>query len=47
MAPERGEKHQIIEAIKASRHNMSEAAKVLGVSRSTLYRRLKKYQIEV
>ncbi len=34
-------------AIKAADNNMTAVAKQLGISRSTLYRRLKKYQIKI
>lgn len=37
----------IREAIKAYNHNMSKVAKALGISRNTLYLKIKKYNIEV
>ena len=40
------EKRIIMQAIEKSRGNYSKAAKELGVSRKTLYNKLKKYEIE-
>lgn len=39
------EKNLLLEALEASRWNKMEAAKRLGIGRSTLYSKLKKYQI--
>jgi transcriptional regulator of acetoin/glycerol metabolism len=39
------ERAAILEALRASGDNLSRAAVMLGVSRVTLYRRLKKHQI--
>ena len=39
-------KQQIIETLESNNHNIMESARVLGISRSALYRRLKKYNIE-
>ena len=44
-APECGEKETIINALKASNGNRKEAAKALGFSERTLYRRLNQYGI--
>ena len=40
------EKNLLMEALEASRWNKKEAAKRLGIGRSTLYSKLKKYQIQ-
>ncbi len=39
------EKEQIIEALNSSKWHKSKAAKILGISRRTLYRKLKKFNI--
>jgi len=39
------EKEAIIKALKAVNWNMTEAAKILGYGRSTLYRKMKKYEL--
>ena len=39
------EKHTILEALKKTNQNRDEALKLLGISRSTLFRKLKKYKI--
>lgn len=44
-APECSEKETIINALKASNGNRKEAAKALGFSERTLYRRLNQYGI--
>ena len=41
------ESKTIKEAINAYNHNMTKVAKALGISRNTLYLKLKKYKIEV
>ncbi|RBW69286.1 sigma-54-dependent Fis family transcriptional regulator [Bacillus taeanensis] len=41
------EANQILNALKSQRYNMSKAARQLGISRSTLYRKLKRYKIEI
>lgn len=41
------ENKTIKEAIKSYNHNMSKVAKALGISRNTLYLKIKKYKIEV
>ena len=40
------ERHALIEALKTADGNVEQAAKALGVSRATCYRKIKKYQIE-
>jgi two-component system response regulator HydG len=40
------EKQAIIEAIEASNGNKSEAARILGINRKTLYKKLKAYSVE-
>jgi transcriptional regulator with PAS, ATPase and Fis domain len=42
----KSEEAQIIEALKATGGNKSKAAKLLGVDRSTLYRKMKRYELE-
>ncbi len=44
---EKDEINTIKRAIKTADNNMTEVAKQLGISRSTLYRRIKKYQIAI
>lgn len=44
---ESSEKLTLLEALRCSRGLVSEAAKILGVSRSTLYRKMKKHDITV
>ena len=39
------EKHALVEALKIAGGNVGRAAKALGVSRATFYRKIKKYQI--
>ncbi|GAA0078612.1 sigma-54-dependent Fis family transcriptional regulator [Clostridium sp. CTA-5] len=41
------ERKTIIEAIKSYNNNITKVAKVLGISRNTLYLKIKKYNIEV
>ena len=41
----RSEREQIRRALEASRGNRDAAAKLLGVSRATVYRKLKEYKI--
>ena len=41
------ESQTIKEAIKSYNHNMTQIAKALGISRNTLYLKIKKYKIEV
>jgi DNA-binding NtrC family response regulator len=40
------EKNALIEALKTSAGNIEQAAKSLGISRATCYRKIKKYQID-
>jgi two-component system response regulator HydG len=40
------EKHAILNAIEASDGNKSEAARILGINRKTLYKKLKAYGVE-
>ena len=42
-----GEEETIISTLEALNHNMSTAAKTLGISRNTLYMKLKKYNISL
>ncbi|KZR59756.1 sigma-54-dependent Fis family transcriptional regulator [Pseudobacillus badius] len=42
---EDAEKLLIEQSLRASRHNISQTAKQLGISRNTLYRKLKRYQL--
>jgi transcriptional regulator of acetoin/glycerol metabolism len=44
-ANEAGEKKRIVEALRASKWNVTEAASQLGVSRATLHRKIRKYRI--
>lgn len=39
------EKRQIVEAVEQSGGNMAAAARALGINRSTLYYRLRKYEL--
>ncbi len=41
------EKKQIIAALRATNFNQTEAARQLGIDRSTLYRKMKRYAIEI
>lgn len=41
------EKRTIINAIDSNKHNMTKTAKALGISRNTLYLKIKKYNIDV
>jgi DNA-binding NtrC family response regulator len=41
------EKNYILQALEVCRHNHTEAARRLGISRSTLWRKLKEHQLEV
>jgi DNA-binding NtrC family response regulator len=41
------EKNLIIKVLDRSRNNLSKAAKELGISRSTLYGKLKRYDINI
>ena len=40
------EKNALIEALKTAGGNAEKAGKALGISRATIYRKIKKYQIE-
>lgn len=40
------EKHAIVQALRANKLRLAETAKVLGISRTTLWRRLKSYDIK-
>ena len=40
------EKSYILEVVQATNHNKSEAAKILGINRASLWRKLKKYEEE-
>jgi transcriptional regulator with PAS, ATPase and Fis domain len=42
---EENEKEVIENALKAFNYNMSKTAKELGINRSTLYEKLKKYEL--
>lgn len=42
-----GEKNSIQEALKRTDYNLSRAAKMLGIARSTLYGRLEKHKIQI
>lgn len=42
----KAEKEAITRAVRSCHHNMSQAAKALGVSRVTLYRLIEKYQLQ-
>jgi two-component system response regulator HydG len=44
---EAAEKHAIVHALKKTSGNKLEAAKMLGIGKTTLYRKLKDYAIEV
>ena len=44
---DRDEKAGLLAALRQSHGNKSEAARLLGISRVTLWKRLKKYEIEV
>jgi transcriptional regulator of acetoin/glycerol metabolism len=44
---EPNEKKQIIAALRAANFNQTEAARQLGIDRSTLYRKMKRYAIEI
>ncbi|MDF4361763.1 helix-turn-helix domain-containing protein, partial [Vibrio parahaemolyticus] len=37
----------LLQAIEENKHNMSAAARHLGISRTTLYRLIKKYNINI
>ncbi|OKY74608.1 MAG: sigma-54-dependent Fis family transcriptional regulator [Desulfobulbaceae bacterium DB1] len=41
------ERQRLLQALKAADGNKSEAARILGISRVTLWKRLKKHQIEI
>ncbi|SDI47779.1 sigma-54-dependent Fis family transcriptional regulator [Alteribacillus bidgolensis] len=41
------EEDDLLKTIKACRYNMTQASKALGISRSTLYRKMKKYEINI
>lgn len=43
---ERYEQDIILSAMDKSQHNVSEAARILGISRATLDYRLKKYEVK-
>ena len=40
------EKYALVEALKIAGGNVEQAGKALGISRATIYRKIKKYQIE-
>ncbi|MDI3256350.1 MAG: sigma-54-dependent Fis family transcriptional regulator [Kyrpidia sp.] len=41
------QKQQILHILQSTRYNISKAAKLMGISRGTLYKRLKQFNIEV
>ncbi|MBO6405174.1 helix-turn-helix domain-containing protein, partial [Enterococcus faecalis] len=41
----KSEKHRIEESLEASHFNMTKTAETLNISRATLYRKLKKYEL--
>jgi len=43
----RSEKEQILLTLRETHSNISQAAKLLGIDRSTLYRKLRNYEIEI
>lgn len=45
LQPPNDERAQIVEALNDSRYNLTKAAKLLGISRGTLYNKMKKYEI--
>lgn len=45
--PTRNAKDELISALRQARGNQSEAARLLGVSRMTIYKRMKKYGINI
>jgi two-component system response regulator HydG len=45
MATESVEKEKIVEAVRHAKGNRSRAAKLLGISRATLYNKLKRYYL--
>lgn len=45
--PEQPEKAELLSSIKNANYNLTETAKILNISRSTLYRKLKKYKIDL
>ncbi|ADG06269.1 sigma-54-dependent Fis family transcriptional regulator [Kyrpidia tusciae] len=47
MRSDNEEKQRILSVLQSTRYNISKAARVIGVSRGTLYKRLKQYNIEV
>jgi transcriptional regulator of acetoin/glycerol metabolism len=40
------EKHALVEALKFAGGNVKQVAESLGISRTTCYRKIKKYQIK-
>lgn len=44
--PKKEEKQAILDALENQHYHLSNTAKALGISRSTLYRKMKEYQIE-
>ena len=42
---ERAERNNIVKALKAMNNNRTATARLLGISRSTLYLKLKKYRL--
>ena len=46
-AAEREEMLNLIQALKQSMGNKSEAARILGVSRGTVWNRIRKYNIDI
>ena len=44
--PVYGEKDEVLQALRACHNNVSKAAAALGISRPTLYKKMKQYHIE-
>ena len=45
ISPFENERTKIVQALEDSRYNLTKAAKRLGISRGTLYKKMEKYQI--
>jgi transcriptional regulator of acetoin/glycerol metabolism len=45
ISPFENERTKIVQALENSRYNLTKAAKQLGISRGTLYKKMEKYQI--
>jgi transcriptional regulator of acetoin/glycerol metabolism len=43
---ERAERHALLQALQKSSGNRSQAAAILGVSRATIYRKIKQYKLQ-